>query len=168
MAGARFVIDVDDEAVLAALRHAASGLSQPGPLMADIAEYLYTSTRARFNTQTDPDGVAWPALHPRYAETKPKNKAKILTLSGEMRGPRLFPQASDTEAAVVSNAIQARIHNLGGVIRPKNGRALRIGGTGKLVGAVRIPRRQFMGLSDADSQEIIDLTLDYIGQPFTD
>ena len=56
------------------------------PVFQDIGEAMLNVTRERFNSQTAPDGSTWQALSPGYAKRKPRNKDKVLTLYGHLRG----------------------------------------------------------------------------------
>ena len=57
MAGARF----DGTAAIEHLSGLVDAINDPSPLLAELGEYGLRSTRARFKTQTAPDGTAWTA-----------------------------------------------------------------------------------------------------------
>ena len=78
MAGARF----DGTAAIEHLSGLVDAINDPSPLLAELGEYGLRSTRARFKTQTAPDGTAWAALQPWYQKDKRRNKNRILTLNG--------------------------------------------------------------------------------------
>lgn len=159
MAGAHIRVDVDSKEARLEIGRALTLLDRPTDLMKDIAQYLWNSTRDRFRTQTDPSGKKWSPLNPAYKESKPKNKEKILTLDGYLSGS-LVEQNTDQEAIVGFDSVYAAIHQYGGVIRPKKGRALHFGGITR--SSVTMPQRAMLGLSAQDEAETIQLSLDYI------
>lgn len=172
MAGTRITVDFDDTSVQARLRGLQDAMADTTPLMAEISEYLWDSTRERFRTQTDPNGKAWKTLHPRYKESKPEaQRERILTLNGYLRSK--IVKAYDAHSATVgSDRGYAAIHQFGGrtrphVIKPRYKKALAFGGmVRKSVQhpGSNIPARPFLGLSDADRSEIIEITLDFLQQ----
>ncbi|RZS86063.1 phage virion morphogenesis protein [Pigmentiphaga kullae] len=161
MAGAFLSVDIDldTRAAEAGLDRQAAALEHPQPLMDDIAQYLYNSSRERFRTQQAPDGTPWAALNPEYQRQKSKNQDKILTLNGYLSGT-LVAQATDDEAVVGSNLVYAAIQQFGGTIKPRTGRALRVGG--RFLSSVTLPARPYLGTSADDLAEINDLVEDYL------
>ena len=85
MAGAHLPIDIQIDIQIddAALR---SALAQLRAVTGDLGEALLNSTRDRFATFTSPSGRGWAALSPAYQKRKKRNKDKILTLRGYLRG----------------------------------------------------------------------------------
>ena len=55
-------IDVNDKALLDVLRPAMEQLENPTPLLERMGGVLEMNVQLRFESQTDPDGVAWPGL----------------------------------------------------------------------------------------------------------
>ena len=68
----------------------------------------------------------------------------------------------DQSASVIESTPYAAIHNFGGVIRPKKGKALKV--RGRLLGKVTIPQRQSLGLSEDDRSEIRDAVTDFLAR----
>lgn len=170
MAGAKIAVDFDDTAAQARLRGLQDAMVDTTPLMAQISEYLWRSTGNRFKTQTDPNGKAWKTLHPRYKESKPEGQRdRILTLNGYLRS-KIVKDYDANSATVGSDRAYAAIHQFGGrtrphVIEPRYKKALAFGG--KVRKSVQhpgsnIPARPFLGLSDADRSEIVEITLDFL------
>lgn len=144
------------DARLAALAAANGDLSE---LMDGIGLYLESSTIERFDTETAPDGSKWtPSRRAR------EQGGKTLTDRGQLKSS-IAHRSSATEAEVGTNLIYARIHQMGGTIRPKNGEYLTValpGGLGfRRVSEVIMPARPFLGLSDEDEEEILALAEDY-------
>lgn len=153
-------ITVDDADTLAALQRLYEAAGNLLPVFKNIGEYETQVTKNRFITETDPDGVPWQDLNDLYATTK-KGPGK---LRGETRRlSQIIYQAANDNVEIGSDVIYARIHNEGGVIRPKNASALvfSIGGQTFKVKSVTIPRRRFLGFSDADQVEIQAIIQDH-------
>lgn len=55
-------IDVQDQALLAALRPAVDQLEDPTGLLEAVGAVLERNTQLRFETKTDPSGAPWPDL----------------------------------------------------------------------------------------------------------
>jgi phage virion morphogenesis protein len=170
MAGGRISVDFDGIQALSGLRRLQEGMEQTAPLMAQISEYLWRSTRDRFKTQTGPDDKAWKTLQPRYKEGKPKaQRERILTLMGYLR-ERIVKDSDARSATVGSDRVYAAIHQFGGrtsphVIAPRYKKALAFNGVVRKSvqhPGSNIPARPFLGLSDADRKEIGEITLDFL------
>lgn len=54
--------EFDDAQLQAALESLLAGLAEPRPLLQDIGDRLEANVALRFETKTDPQGAAWPAL----------------------------------------------------------------------------------------------------------
>ncbi|KAF3999057.1 phage virion morphogenesis protein [Glaciimonas immobilis] len=185
MAGSTFEFTFDSQRATASLGKAYRALTNPAELQRDIGEYLLRSTRNRFNEQAAPDGTAWEALSSRYKNRKRKNKDKILTLDGYLRGAGLRYQLDGADVLMGSNRPYAAIHQFGGDISiPARSqyaffRQAPDGSVGNLfvkkkksnfaqrvtIGAhvIHMPARPFLGLSVADEEELVQLGLDHIG-----
>lgn len=121
-----------------------------------IAEGLRTSTVERFTEEKSPEGKSWkPSIRAR--EEGGKTLTKTTQLKTSIRS-----EVSDSGLAVGTNDIRAATHQFGDerTIRAKNKPylAFQIGGQWKRVTAVKvnIPARPFLGVSDADQQDIRD------------
>lgn len=127
---------------------AAGDLSAP---MAKISVDWLQTTRDRFALQFDPAGIPW---KPRR---DPDNRNPLLVKSGDLRNQLDNDSGADfAEVGVLQTggpAEYAAIHNFGGVVRPKKGKALRtpFGVFAQIV----IPKRQFIGASDADQANAV-------------
>jgi len=153
-------ITVDNADVLSALERLYDAGANLSSVYRNIGEYETNVTKRRFITETDPDGVAWKDLNPLYAKTK-KGPGK---LRGETRSlSQIVYQAADDNVEIGSNVEYARIHNEGGIIRPKNAAALvfSMGGQTFVVKSVEMPRRQFLGFSEEDLVEIEAIIQDH-------
>ena len=159
MAGVKF----DGTAATASLRGLLAGIENPAPLLAQLGEYTLRTTRDRFKTQTGPDGTAWAALQPWYKKEKSQNKNRVLTLRGYLRGQLVSQVVGGKSVEVGSNSIYAAVHQFGSE-RPQNlERLQRRHKTEFITRATTIPARPYLGLSDADRNELVERTLDWLG-----
>ena len=146
MAGAQNVIDitVDDAEIRAGLRDLEDKIGNLQPFFRDIGEALLNSTRERFNTMRAPDGSLWPSLSPGYAGRKSKNAELILTLNGYLRGLLTIQTSKDT-LRIGTPLIYGATHQVGDASR-------------------HIPARPFLGLSESDTQDILDALEEWLAR----
>lgn len=156
MAGARF----DGTAAIEHLSGLVDAINDPSPLLAELGEYGLRSTRARFKTQTAPDGTAWAALQPWYQKEKRRNKNRILTLNGYLRGQMTWQLVGDRTVEIGSNLPYAAVHQFGATIKPRAAKVLIF--RGHAAKSVTIPARPYLGLSDEDRSEIVGRTLEWL------
>ena len=156
MAGARF----DGTAAIEHLSGLVDAINDPSPLLAELGEYGLRSTRARFKTQTAPDGTAWAALQPWYQKEKRRNKNRILALNGYLRGQMTWQLVGDRTVEIGSNLPYAAVHQFGATIKPRAAKVLIF--RGHAAKSVTIPARPYLGLSDEDRREIVGRTLEWL------
>ncbi len=130
--------------VKAAFEALQAKLADLTPVFQDIGESMLNRTRERFNSQTAPDGTPWAALSPGYAKRKKRNKDKILTLHGRLRGTLNY-RASKNEVRIGTPLIYGATHQFGDPQR-------------------FIPARPFLGLSQSDEQELLDILNDHLSR----
>lgn len=145
-------IDGEVEELLAKLEQM-SGIDKAGVMNA-IAEGLRTSTVERFGSEESPEGTKWkPSIRATQKGGKTLTKSTALKTS-------IKAKADSTDAAVGTNLIYAATHQFGDerTIRAKKSKYLKfqIGGKWVSVPSVRvnIPARPFLGISEADKEEI--------------
>ena len=156
MAGARF----DGTAAIEHLSGLLAAINDPSPVLKEISEaVVLRSTLARFKTQTAPDGTAWAALQPWYQKEKQRNKNRILTLNGYLRGRMTWQLVGDRTVEIGSNLPYAAVHQFGSD-RPQNLERLRH--KEFIPRATTIPARPYLGLSDEDRSEIVGRTLEWL------
>jgi phage virion morphogenesis protein len=147
-------IRVDDEEVNRALRRLIRWGQDMSPVTRAIAALGANTTRRRFRTQTGPEGQRWkPSLRVQIAG------GRTLTQDGHLRDS-ISSRSSLYTAQWGVNRIYAAIHQFGGKIEAKNAKALRFrGADGGFVvrKAVTMPARPYLGLSDDDRADILDL-----------
>ncbi|WP_339665863.1 phage virion morphogenesis protein [uncultured Pseudomonas sp.] len=156
MAGARVEMELDNRQARAALQDALQLLDDPKRLLRDIGEYLVNSTRDRFRDERGPDGQSWQALSPRYLANKEPNPGKILQRSGNL-ARQIFPQVQGKDLLVGTDRIYGATHQFGA----KQGQF----GKTKRGGPIpwgTIAARPFLGVSDSDGDEMIELCRDHL------
>jgi phage virion morphogenesis protein len=142
MAGARVTIDVDDRQVIERLDELIGRLDDPTPALRDIGEALLNSHHRRFEEQVAPDGTPWAPLSPAYQAKKKKNADKILVLDGYLSGLLTYQVSSDG-LELGTNRIYGATHQFGDPAR-------------------NIPERPWLGLSDDDRTEVLEILGDHL------
>lgn len=156
MAGVRF----DGTAAQASLRGLLAGIENPVPLLERFGEYGLRTTRERFKTQKAPDGTTWEALQPWYQKEKRRNKSRILTLNGYLRGGMTWQLVGNRTVEWCSNLPYAAVHQEGATIEPRTAKVLMF--RGHVANSVTIPARPYLGLSETDEKELVEITLDWL------
>ncbi|WP_066279843.1 phage virion morphogenesis protein [Blastomonas sp. CCH1-A6] len=153
-------IDLFDQ-LTPALQRAIDAVGDLSAPMNKISGEWYVATLDRFRQQVDPLGVPW---KPRSDGTT----GSLLFKSGDMVDA-IRPDHGETFAEVGVEATggpeeYARIHNEGGVVRPKTGKALRtpFGAFAQIV----IPKRQFIGASESDKANAVEILTDHLKAAF--
>lgn len=163
-------VQISDTQVLAALerlRRVSGGNARP--VMSAIARYMKTSTQLRFRNQTSPEGHRWP----------PSQRARRQggqTLRDTNRLYRSISSSSGPHHAEVgTNVVYGAAHQFG-VRRVVNVGAHRRQMTGQSRGRswaksvpvksfsrmLFLPKRPFLGFSQADRAEILDILREHI------
>ncbi|PRA87925.1 phage virion morphogenesis protein [Ochrobactrum sp. MYb29] len=149
-------LEVRETGLEAALRLVEGIADAPRQELAEgIGRLVQEQTRQRIEEEKrSPDGGAW----------KPNiTRTSILYRSGALS--RSIDYIATPDSVMVGSAlVYARIHQLGGVIRPNGAKALAfmIGNQLHLVQSVTIPARRYLGLSSANQSEIVDATEDWM------
>lgn len=121
------------------------------PLLQRIAGALRESATLRFHQGKAPDGSHWKKSR-RALETG----GQTLILEGRLRDS-LAARVNAKSLEVGTNVVYGGIHQFGGIIRPKKGRALAVPGVG-FRASVTMPARPYLGISADDEAEIRDIT----------
>ena len=124
-------------------------------LMEGIGRLVQEQTRRRIEEEkTSPAGARWKA-----------NRAGTSTLYASGALSRSVDYiASEESVQVGSGIVYARIHQQGGTIRPKKGKALAFRAGNRMVFArlVNIPARPWLGLSADNQREIVETAEDWL------
>jgi len=155
MAGIKLLIKATGiEAVERRLRDLAAGGRDMKLTMGSIGEYLVRTTRDRFHDEEAPDGTPWAPLRETTKRRKQRNVGKILTEEGHLQ--MVVLQADSDSVEVGSPYIYAGTHQFGAE-RGAFGATRR----GSPIPWGDIPARPFLGLSDADRNEIEDIVREH-------
>jgi phage gpG-like protein len=155
------LIDLDDDAVLAALAASRARTTHLKPALRSIARAGVASTRRRFQAGRGPDGAAWKKGN--------KTSGQTLILSGLLLRSISDRPPTDNSVEWGSNRIYAGVHQDGATIRAKNGKALRfaINGGFVTVQSVTIPARPYLGNNAEDYAAFSKILLRHVAGPLT-
>jgi len=143
MAGASIInITWDDKEVKARLKRLAKLAGDISPALAEIGEHLTRSHRQRFADGVDPEGNAWELLAESTLARKKKNADKILIEHGGLMDS-LHYNADAHSLEFGTNLIYGATHQFGS----EDG---------------DIPARPFLGISEDDQREIVQIIDDHI------
>ncbi len=143
-----FSVEIKSDQVTAALSKLAVDLADMTPVMEDIGEYLVRSTKKRFADGIAPDGTDWLA-NSAVTLSRKSDPRPLFGTSGTLN-QQIFHEAGSDFVEVGSNRVQAAMMQFGGtkVQFPH------------LWGD--IPARPFLGLSEADETNVLDIIEDYL------
>ncbi|MDP1617340.1 phage virion morphogenesis protein [Phenylobacterium sp.] len=159
MSGITLRYSLDDASARASLRGARDRGLDLRPGWRAVGQAGVGQTRRRFLTGIGPDGTPWKKGH--------KPSGMTLIASGLLlRSIRVAKVAQDG-VEWGSNRIYAAIHQLGGVIRPINGKALHFKIAGGFITAksVTIPARPYLGANQQDLTAFAQILLRHIAGP---
>ncbi len=158
-------ITLDDSEVMGILNAIYEAAGDTRGALKNIGEYEAPATVDRIRQEVSPDGTPFKPLNELYASTKQGrgNGQGILRGKTGDLSTIVYQLASDTELAVGTNVIYGAAHQFGLTIKPVRADALVFSMGGKLIHAksVTIPARPFLGWSDADIAEIINILTDF-------
>lgn len=156
MAGVSIRLDVADLGAATALV-ARIATFEPDELMASLGALGESQTRRRISDEkTSPDGAPW---------APNRRGGDILVETGQHLLQSIAFTASATETEWGSAWEYAHVHQDGAVIVPKTAKALAVpipGGGVRLASKVTIPARPFVGLSDENAEEHLELVTDIL------
>lgn len=128
---------------------------EPGPLMDGIAALGESQTRRRIESEkTAPDGTPWKENH---------TGTPILRRTGRHLLDSVASVSGSEHAEWGASWEFAHVHQTGMTIVPRSAKALAfsIGGNFVMSQEVTVPARPFVGLSEDNRGEILDLVSDY-------
>jgi len=125
-------------------------------LMDALGRLGQQQTKRRIEVEkTTPDGAAWP---------RTRDGRGALFVTGAHLDRSIDYEASATEARWGSGFIGARVHQYGAVITPKNAKVLAFvqGGQHFFAKKVTIPSRAYVGMSEANKTEMVDVAARFV------
>lgn len=160
-----FRVEFKHEEISAQLREAARRLDDLTPLHEDIGEYMVEATKERFRKGVDPDGNPWvpkrPATLARYLARGDGNRPDPLIGPSKRLSTEIHRLASRDEVEVGS-ALEYSGVMQGGARKGAFGSDSR----GKPLPWGDIPARVWLGLSDEDERNILDIADEYLAEGF--
>lgn len=128
------------------------------PAFADMGEYLLRETRGRFDNETDPQGIQWAALAPSTIKGKQLRQQGDKTKAGKARARGRAPA---TAILRESNTMRDTI------TYQADSDSLRLGtpqqyGVFHQFGTRKMPKREFLGVSDKDAEELLGILQDFL------
>lgn len=158
MTGVSITIDLTGiDQALAALSRLVSGVGDEA-MMSAIGAIGESQTRRRIQSEkTGPDGQAWPPN---------REGTSILLKSGQHLLGSIAWTASATHAEWGASWEFAHVHQNGATIVPKNAKQLSFMLGGRRVNAkkVTIPPRPFIGLSEDNAGQLLQIVTDHFGK----
>lgn len=162
MAGITITVELDDAALNATLSRAIAGGADLRQPMGEISGEWMDLVRERFAQERDPFGVPWAKR--RHDEDDEDRDRPLLRKDGYLFNAIVPDFGSDfAQVGVLKTAgpaKYARIHNEGGEILPKNGKALSFGG--RYVAKVVMPKRQYIGYGPDEEASAVEVMTDYV------
>lgn len=116
----------------------AAGLGDLSPVMESIAAIVESSTRERFSTKQNSEGVAWQELAPDTIRQK-NGRGGILVDRGDLM-KSITAHATAVSVDVGTDELYGKYHQMGW----------------------GVPQREFLGLSEDDVLDIQDLLNDFM------
>jgi phage gpG-like protein len=184
---------VDDREVQRSLRTAQAQIGNLKPMMDAIGQAYEARVLEHFARQEDPEGNAWKPLSSLTLQLGIAGKKGgfrksgslgragirflqnklILVQSGALRRSIHYQADADSMTIGVGAGLRgnyAAIHQFGGTIKPKAGKALRVPGVGAR-GSVTIPARPYLAANDGttlrlaarDKEMVLSIIHQYLG-----
>jgi len=152
MAGVYLEITRDTATPAVASAHAALEGDELQLMLDDIGFHLVNSTRDRRERQVSPDGTPFEPLNPEYARKKRQTHPgrTILERDEHMIFDQFSHQVVGDELFVGTNAIYGAMHQFGGR------------GNIPGVGWRHIPARPWLGLSEQDRTDVLDIAREHV------
>jgi len=174
--GISMQVTIDDAEVQALVKAAAARCRGLKPVLKNFGEYMLLATEERFAREHDPDGRAWAPLSARRLAEK--KGPKILTERSRLRKSMAY-KVGATFVRIGTNVVYGAVHQLGFAgtvvvrahrrkVKSRNvtsGRRKVSSGVGFVKSHHRkmnMPARPFLGVSTADTAELIAILRDYV------
>lgn len=158
-------IEFNADAIFRSLSQAHDRLGDLTPVYEDIGEYMIEATRQRFLRSEAPDGTRWqpkkPATIERYKERGDGNRPDPLIGPSGRLGREINKLVSrdgvELGSALEYSAVMQHGAAQGAFGRDRAGRPIPWG---------TIPARVWLGISDADERNILDIVDEHLEEAF--
>lgn len=151
------------EPVIARLGRVSQVLDDMTPVFQDIGEYVVEATKKRFTISTAPDGTKWQpksaATIARYQARKDGNRPKPL-IGPSGRLGREINKLATRDQVEIGSALEYSGVMQDGAAKGAFGTAA----NGSPIPWGRIPARVWLGLSDDDNRNILDIADEYLAE----
>lgn len=166
-------IEADDRNVLAALNDLSGKIGDLSQVLSDIGETLIESTKRRFDSSTGPDGEAWaPNTQTTILQylgaykSSFSRKTGLISAKGAERAMNKKPLIGETRSLMSTINWQLDGPNKLFVGSPMIYAGVQqFGASAHKFGAAPwgdIPARPFLGISEEDRRDILDVITDYL------
>ena len=143
MSGASITIEINDRHVREVLDQLVDLTARNmKPALRAIGEYLDLAHRQRWDREVSPDGAPWAPLDPKHRARKKRNPDKVLVLDTHLRDTLRY-QVGDDSLSFGTDRIYGATHQFGA---PERG----------------IPARPFLGLSEDDRREVLEILQEHL------
>ena len=149
-------IEVDNKTVLDALNRLQQSGARPSPVLLEIGEELLESTKARFGAQTAPDGSHW-APNAVVTLLRKKGNRPLIGETGTLMDQINYQLLNESTLELGSPTVYAATQQFG-ASKGQFGRTRR----NAPIPWGDIPARPFIGISESDSDTILDLVTKYL------
>jgi phage virion morphogenesis protein len=152
------IIENNNQKVLSALKKLSSQASDPEPVLLLIGEHLEKSTKQRFQDAKDPDGNTWEKNRPttldfysrEFGTSAAINKKPLTGISSELQTTITY-QIQGGQLLIGSPLPYAAMQHFGGTTASNS-----------MIPGKNITARPFLGISNGDEREIIDIMHDFL------
>ncbi|WP_221800514.1 phage virion morphogenesis protein [Oceanobacter mangrovi] len=154
----KITVENNSEKVLTVLQELFAKASDPEPMLLLIGETLVDSTKQRFQNATDPDGNPWQAntqttldfYFREFGTAKALNKKPLTGKTRELQTTITY-QVNGDELLVGSPLRYAAMQHFGGTTSSQS-----------MIPGKKIPARPYLGISNEDEQEIVQIVGSYL------
>ena len=130
------------------------------PVMERIAKDMKKESDLNFRNSKGPDGVKWKELSTLTKTLRKNGGEKPLLDTGMNLKRNIHPYSTNTQAIIGTNVKFAPIHQFGGTIKPRKGKALKFGKNIRT--SVIIPARPYLGVNQRMNEKYRKWVVEWI------
>ena len=162
-----FTVEFQADPVFRKLDAARAVLTDMTPVYQDIGEHMVEATRDRFRTGTAPDGTKWRAKSPAtlaaYLARGDGNRPDPL-IGASRRLSREIQQLTTRDSVEIGSSLEYSAAMQHGVAKGAFGKTSR----GAPIPWGNVPARVWLGISETDERNILDIVDEHLAAPFED